>query len=318
MTFGRSLVLLISLYATQTNAFTSHKLPSPRTIGTRGRSPMITGPPSVRVAAPIDTKTVLASSTDVVPASPLHEAFPMRTNPLLAVGLLGGLMCGMAGYLNAITFLQLGMTSMHVTGLMTRTSSSFVTGELMLFMSLAVQLVVFVLGSTIASVMVGGEQKFKGGQHHTKVLCLIASIVSISAALSTGNALLASSMITLCAGMQNGMTTFYSGAVVRSTHITGTLTDMGTETAQILMGRSTNPWKLQVLSAFALFYFLGGNLGSVLATQISTTYALGLAAAGYAVMAGGNFLFHKGKLRFFKRAVQAIWYPETVPGFATK
>ena len=51
---------------------------------------------------------------------------------------------------------------MHVTGLMTRTSASFVTGELMLFMSLAVQLVVFVVGSTIASVMVGGEQKFKG------------------------------------------------------------------------------------------------------------------------------------------------------------
>lgn len=236
----------------------------------------------------------------------------MRTNPLLVVSLLGGLMCGLSGYLNAITFLQLERTSMHVTGVMTKTSAAFMSGELMLFLELAYQLVIFIVGSTIASLMVGGEQKFAGGQHHTKVLALIACVVGAGAAFSSGNALLGSSLVTCAAGMQNGMTTFYSGAVVRSTHITGTLTDMGTETAQLLMGRSNNPWKLQVLSAFAMCYFVGGNIGSILANKISSTTAITAAAASYGFLALCNCLFHMGKLRFFKRAWYAIRNPDAV------
>jgi uncharacterized membrane protein YoaK (UPF0700 family) len=33
-------------------------------------------------------------------------------------------------------------------------------------------------------------------------------------------------MLSLACGLQNGMTTFYSGAIIRTTHVTGTLTGL--------------------------------------------------------------------------------------------
>jgi uncharacterized membrane protein YoaK (UPF0700 family) len=69
-------------------------------------------------------------------------------------------------------------------------------------------------------------------------------------------------LVAFAMGAQNGMTTFFSGAVVRTTHVTGSLTDIGIETAALLLrrdgarcGRKT--WKLEVLLCFVTGFFVG-------------------------------------------------------------
>lgn len=59
------------------------------------------------------------------------------------------------------------------------------------------------------------------------------------------------------------MTTYLSGAIVRTTHLTGTATDIGIEAAQILLRRSQSFWKLSVLCCFVIGFFTGGCLGTV-------------------------------------------------------
>jgi uncharacterized membrane protein YoaK (UPF0700 family) len=63
-------------------------------------------------------------------------------------------------------------------------------------------------------------------------------------------------------GAQNAMTTFFSGAIVRTTHVTGSLTDIGIETAALFLRRSGmkcghKTWKLEVLLCFVAGFFAG-------------------------------------------------------------
>mmetsp|Transcript_76730 Transcript_76730/g.150438 ORF Transcript_76730/g.150438 Transcript_76730/m.150438 type:complete len:166 (+) Transcript_76730:1-498(+) len=88
------------------------------------------------------------------------------------------------------------------------------------------------------------------------------------------------------------MTTYFSGAVVRTTHVTGTLTDIGIEVARlVLRGRWGGTWKLEIFVCFFLGFFLGGVLGTAAALLFSDL-ALFLPAVLYLAMSIGNFAYH--------------------------
>jgi len=66
-------------------------------------------------------------------------------------------------------------------------------------------------------------------------------------------------------GLQNGMVTVISGGLVKSTHLTGLITDLGAEIADYFHPRSDRPLelknKLVVRLTILFFYILGGVLG---------------------------------------------------------
>ena len=59
-------------------------------------------------------------------------------------------------------------------------------------------------------------------------------------------------------GIQNGMTSMYSANLIRTTHLTGTSTDIGLIIGQMLRGNWKNYWKFKVLVGLATFFWLGG------------------------------------------------------------
>lgn len=59
-------------------------------------------------------------------------------------------------------------------------------------------------------------------------------------------------------GLQNGMTSIYSANLIRTCHMTGTSTDIGLLTGQLLRGYTQNVWKLGVLVSLAVPFTLGG------------------------------------------------------------
>ena len=64
-------------------------------------------------------------------------------------------------------------------------------------------------------------------------------------------------------GMQNAMTTNYGSAVVRTTHVTGSITDIGIVLGRIIVkGDYSQLWKLQLLSAFVLSFAIGAGCGT--------------------------------------------------------
>jgi hypothetical protein len=59
-------------------------------------------------------------------------------------------------------------------------------------------------------------------------------------------------------GIQHGITSTYSANLIRSTHLTGTSTDIGLFIGQLLRGNRKNIWKLLVLIYLAIAFWLGG------------------------------------------------------------
>jgi uncharacterized membrane protein YoaK (UPF0700 family) len=155
----------------------------------------------------------------------------------------------------------------------------------------SLQILCFLVGATTSSFMVGAHRRFLGGRQYSPVLALMGFVVLI-AALIPLHEVPACLVITFVAGMQNAMSTFYSGAIVRTTHVTGTLTDIGIEIAKLAKGKGEGWWKIQVLTCFFVSFFLGGMLGT-LATAISTTKAFLFPASVYLFLAIGNWLYHE-------------------------
>jgi len=64
----------------------------------------------------------------------------------------------------------------------------------------------------------------------------------------------------LCAasGLQNGMTSTFSANLIRTSHLSGTTTDIGLIIGQKLRGTHTSTWKLHVLVLLTLSFFVGG------------------------------------------------------------
>ena len=85
-------------------------------------------------------------------------------------------------------------------------------------------------------------------------------------------------LVAYAMGAQNAMTTFFSGAIVRTTHVTGSLTDIGIETAALFLRRSGmkcghKTWKLEVLLCFVAGFFAGALIFPVLCV---TTHGISL------------------------------------------
>ncbi len=70
-------------------------------------------------------------------------------------------------------------------------------------------------------------------------------------------------LVSLACGLQNGLCTTFSGAVIRTTHMTGILTDIGLVLGQAIFYPRTRKhlWKLKVLLPLYGAFCLGGVIG---------------------------------------------------------
>jgi uncharacterized membrane protein YoaK (UPF0700 family) len=194
------------------------------------------------------------------------------------------LLNGNAGYINGITlFHAMNFPVSHVTGTATSITVQLATGDYVRMWYGIVVVLSFGVGSVVAGLIVPIES-FNMNRSYGRLL--IAQASSIFAAFWLEQVFPNDPwFLFLCAltcGMQNAMTTRYSGKVIRTTHLTGCLTDMGIIVAHCLRGKTDEVWLLQILSLQFFFYMVG----SYVATQIEfvTSYALLLPIAVYAIV----------------------------------
>jgi uncharacterized membrane protein YoaK (UPF0700 family) len=93
----------------------------------------------------------------------------------------------------------------------------------------------------------------------------------------------------MACGLQNAMATHYSGAVIRTTHVTGIITDLGIAVGLKLRGEPIEARRAGLLLVLLAGFFTGGILGSLGYTWIGFDTLLfpavltGVAGAGYFV-----------------------------------
>jgi uncharacterized membrane protein YoaK (UPF0700 family) len=121
----------------------------------------------------------------------------------------------------------------------------------------------FVLG-TMLSGMIVQQSTLKLGRRYgialtLESLLLFTAIPFLDASNSMGLCLASIAM-----GLQNGMVSAYSGAIIRTTHVTGIFTDLGISLGHLLRGLPVDMLRLCVCVVVAAGFILGGAAGALL------------------------------------------------------
>ncbi|MGH8183133.1 MAG: YoaK family protein [Rhodanobacteraceae bacterium] len=120
----------------------------------------------------------------------------------------------------------------------------------------------FVFGNMLSGMIVQ-QSTLKLGRRYgvclvLESLLLFAAIPYLDTSNSTGLYLASIGM-----GLQNGMVSAYSGALIRTTHVTGIFTDMGIYFGHLLRGLPVDMLRLRVCVVVATTFMLGSAFGAL-------------------------------------------------------
>ncbi len=222
------------------------------------------------------------------------------------------LLAFMAGTINSGGFLACGRWVTHVTGFATFIGIDLVTGEYKLALSILIVPMFFLLGSFVSGYLIDARLAAHKEPRYDIVMSTI-SIALIFCALGGGygffgifkDKLLLESdislLIILCfaSGLQNALITTSSGAVIRTTHLTGLTTDLGIGLAKDLAKRldskaSTNRRELvnnKIRAGIIVSFILGSSVGAF--TFLTYEYWGFLLPAAISVYVTGLVFKHK-------------------------
>ena len=226
--------------------------------------------------------------------------------------ILAGYLAFVAGFVNSGGFVLIGSFTSHVTGSVGRLSTDVTRGDLGAAFFAALLVVTFFLGSLAASLILQGPRPTRLPRAYGAALSLEALLLAVfifvaGLAQTSHPRLRDAEAAILCAamGMQNSLVTRLSGAVVRTTHLTGVITDLGIETAQWLRRRARSwrspagpeldadgrPAHLRtvLLLTITAMFTLGALSGATLTALISRWAMLGPACAVWGAAAYAFF-----------------------------
>lgn len=191
---------------------------------------------------------------------------------------LGLVLSFVAGATNAGGFLAVGRYTSHMTGIVSSVADDVVLGHLDLALAGMACLMAFLLGAMCTAVMVnwGLRQHLRSSYSLPLMLESVALLVFglFGAAIAAwSQVFLPVTVVLLCfiMGLQNAVITKISKAEIRTTHITGLLTDIGIELGKwVYLNRlhepspvTANRERLRIQTGLVMGFLLGGLLGAM-------------------------------------------------------
>jgi uncharacterized membrane protein YoaK (UPF0700 family) len=208
---------------------------------------------------------------------------------------LGRSLAFVAGAANAGGFLAVGQYTSHMSGVVSSLADNLALGDSALVVAGLSSLASFVIGAALSAVLINW------GRRH-RLRSVYATPLAIEAALLLCFGLLGSSLehhrlfflpLTVCLlcfvmGLQNAMITKISRAEIRTTHMTGLVTDIGIELGKLFYwnGRRleadegvvrADRQKLALLSSLLASFLAGGLAGAAGFKQLGFVATLPLA-----------------------------------------
>lgn len=178
------------------------------------------------------------------------------------VSLGAGVLALMAGMINSVGYLSFEHQAVtHLTGTTTLLSTALVQGEFSLGLHLLAVIASFV-GGAILSALIIRDSVLKLGQRYSIVLLIEAAALCLAVPALERELVWGTYLAGAACGLQNAMATTYSGTVIRTSHITGMLTDLGIFIGHTLRGIPVEPRRLQFCLIVISSFFVGGLLGA--------------------------------------------------------
>jgi uncharacterized membrane protein YoaK (UPF0700 family) len=121
----------------------------------------------------------------------------------------------------------------------------------------------FALGCVLTGALVGNSA-LASRRRYALVLACEATVLALAAILQEDEMHAPVILGAAACGIQNAMASSYYGLVVRTTHVTGIITDLGFMLGARIIGRKFIWWKFLLLAMLVSGYFVGGIMASVL------------------------------------------------------
>jgi len=193
--------------------------------------------------------------------------------------LLGTLLAFNAGAVNAGGFLVVSMYTSHMTGFASMLADNLILGDMSLVLGALGALLAFTTGAAVTAVMVNWAR-----QRHVRseyalpllleaVLLLIFGLLGATLNRQTPFAVpLTVLVLSFTMGLQNALVSKISSSQIRTTHMTGIITDLGIELGKMFYWNRTespiesrvraNRIKLRLFSTLLTAFIVGGLVGA--------------------------------------------------------
>ena len=167
-----------------------------------------------------------------------------------------------AGIVNVVGFLGFQHQAItHLTGNTSLLGAALVAGDDRASLHLLGSIAAFVAGAMLSGLIIQ-DSTLRLGRRYGVVLTLEAVLLLAAVPLfqrhMVGGALCAA----MACGLQNAMATTYSGAVVRTSHLSGMFTDLGIMLGHAVRGMPLARRRLGLCVLVIAFFFAGGLLGA--------------------------------------------------------
>jgi uncharacterized membrane protein YoaK (UPF0700 family) len=199
-------------------------------------------------------------------------------------------LAAVAGSVNAIGVLGFKHQAVsHLTGTSTLLSLSLVSFDLAESAHLALIMLCFVVGAAVSGAILDNAVLRLGRRYSFALMAEAALLLLAMMALMRGS-VSGHFLASAACGLQNGMVSTYSGAVVRTTHVSGLFTDIGTMLGARLRGHPIDARRI-VLYLLLICGFLLGGLAGAWGFQQLQFIALAIPAAGAAALAAVYWIY---------------------------
>jgi uncharacterized membrane protein YoaK (UPF0700 family) len=208
----------------------------------------------------------------------LLKSLGARQRTLLSNRRLGCTLAFVAGAVNAGGFLAVHRYTSHMTGIVSAIADDLVLGELALALAASAFLAAFMAGAATTAILVNWARSRQLEGEYALPLAVEAGLLLVFGVLGPNLDLLVAlfvpttvTLLCFIMGLQNAVVTKISRAEIRTTHMTGVVTDIGIELGRTLYFQrardsaglpGADPERLRVLGAILGLFLLGGVAGA--------------------------------------------------------
>jgi uncharacterized membrane protein YoaK (UPF0700 family) len=194
---------------------------------------------------------------------------------------------GTAGYINSVLLGFIDTPVSHMSGAVSRLGLNVAEGHISAAFGSLFIILGFLLGSILVGIFVGatklGPSRRYGIVMLAEGLLLLIAVLLLQLKSPLGPVIAA----TAC-GLQNAMSSSYCGLMIRTTHVSGVVTDLGVMIGHWLRHRRIVVWKLKFLIAMLASFGCGGFIGATFDIIFGPVCLIG--AASGCLLAGTLFL----------------------------
>jgi uncharacterized membrane protein YoaK (UPF0700 family) len=152
-------------------------------------------------------------------------------------------------------------------------------------MHLLLVLLSFVAGAAFSGLFIGSSA-LQPGRRYGAALLVEAGLLLLAMLALQASSLSGHYLASAACGLQNAMVTTYSGAIIRTTHVSGIFTDLGVMLGARLRGVPLDRRKAVLFLLLIGGFILGGHAGGTGLCPLAVLFAAGACVDGGA--AGGD------------------------------